>query len=89
MAIKKWNICVKKVYKSQGQDKAYWPSVGELVYFPANGNNKAGFSLELHLLQGTKLYVFENKPKDAGSATGQEGPDQGDAGPVSPDDIPF
>lgn len=81
--IKKWNVCVKKTYQSQGQEKAFWPSVGQLIYFPANGQNKAGFSLDMHMFPNVKLYVFEDKPKEEKVEASAETTE------ISGDDVPF
>ena len=57
--MRRYNICVKKTYKKDGQEKSTWPQVGTLVYFEANGQNKEGYKIELPMFGETVFYVFE------------------------------
>jgi hypothetical protein len=60
-----YNICVKKVYQKDGQEKVFWPNVGSLTYFPPyqDPDKPAGFKLELPIFGDTQFFVFERKPK--------------------------
>ena len=60
---KRYNICVCKVYQSQGQEKKAWPNVGSMVYFPATEGKDERYILELNMFPLTKFYVFDQKPK--------------------------
>ena len=82
MAIKKYNICVKKVYQKDGEEKAFWPSVGTLSYFPATEGKQGGFKLEIPIFGNTQFYVFEVKPKEDKPKV-ETGPE------VNSDDVPF
>ena len=57
--MRRYNICVKKTYKKDGQEKSTWPQVGTLVHFEANGQNKEGYKIELPMFGETVFYVFE------------------------------
>lgn len=67
--IKRFNICTRKTYIDRnGQEKINWLRVGNLVYFPANGDKLDGYKLELYMFPGTTLHVFEDKPRENGEA---------------------
>jgi hypothetical protein len=61
--IKRYNITTCKTYQSQGQEKKYWPNVGQLTYFPAYQDKPEGYRLELNMFPELKLFVFEQKPQ--------------------------
>lgn len=88
--MKRFNIAVKKIYTKDGQEKAFWPSVGTLTHFPAGNGKEEGYRLELPIFGATQFYVFEIKPKDGqtkqapvqtSTPTGSED--------LNPDEIPF
>lgn len=56
--MRKFNINSKKVYTKNGEEKTVWLPVGTLTEFDD------GFGIELNFLPDTKLFVFEQKPKD-------------------------
>lgn len=88
--MKRFNICTKKVYTKDGVEKAFWPSVGTLTYFPPSGEKQGGFRLELPIFGNTQFYVFEQKPKEAPAKPAADPLDTAypqDA--INPDDIPF
>jgi hypothetical protein len=86
--MKRFNICTKKVYSKDGQERAQWNIVGFLIYFPANGDKQAGFKMELNMWPTVPFFVFEQKPKEVKpvadpldmSVPSEE---------ISPDSIPF
>jgi hypothetical protein len=80
MAVKRYNICVKKVYTKDGVEKSFWPSVGQLTFFPAYEDKKAGYKLEIPIFGNTQFHVFEieDKPKPA--------PVEAE---VNPNDVPY
>jgi len=63
--MKRFNICVKKTYTKDGVEKNYWPSVGQLTFFPAYEDKKAGYKLELPIFGNTQFYVFDQEAKKA------------------------
>lgn len=67
---KRFNICTKKTYldSKTGQDKNQWLRVGNLIYFPANGDKEEGYRLELYMFPGTPFSIFPDKPKDGAEA---------------------
>ena len=79
----KYNICVKKVYTKDGVEKAFWPSVGTLTYFPPYQDKQGGFRLELPIFGATQFYVFEQKAKT--TPTSVDYPKES----IDPADIPF
>ncbi len=87
MAIRKWNVCTKESYQSGGQEKSFWPKVGELVLFPPNGTNKGGFQLKLYMFGTVKFYVFEDKKKEDQPAPVE--PTIAPGGEVDAESIPF
>ena len=93
--MRKYDICTKKVYEINGQEKKSWPRVGSLVYFPANGDKPEGYKLELNMYPGTPFFIFEQKPKDGKNPNGTMKPEAVDnaavdaAGDVAPEDLPF
>ena len=62
--MKRFNINTKKVYQKDGEEKVAWNKVGSLVYFPADGDKKAGFKLELNMFPDTAFFVFEDVPRE-------------------------
>ena len=81
MAIKKFNICTKRTYSKNGEEKAFWPNVGTLTLFEASGDKKAGYKLELNMFPGTDFAVFEEKPKESKVSS--------PATEIAPDEIPY
>lgn len=63
--------------------KAFWPSVGRMVFFEARGENRGGYSMELNMFPGTKFYIFENVPKQD---EGYQAPAPDD---ISASDVPY
>ena len=93
--MKKYNICVKKVYVKDGAEKAFWPRVGTLTYFPA-GQYEEGYKLELNMFPDTQFSVFEEKPKEIAKPaelTPEEiasvGADLGAQNGINAGDLPF
>lgn len=96
--MRRFNICTRKTYEKNGEEKAFWPNVGTLVEFDQTENNPdGGFALELNMFPDVKFYVFENKPKDQGQTPPKRMPKskeeqdsiEYDDGEVNPEDIPF
>lgn len=69
MSIKYENVCTKKVYTSNGVEKAQWFIVGTLKTLD-DGKR----FLELNIFPNTPFYIFEQKKKDEASGGGQEVP---------------
>ncbi len=83
--IKKWNICTRKEYGKEGQEKkAYWPNVGSLTFFPAYQDRKEGYKLELNMFPDVQFYVFEQVDREKPKSVKEE-----PEGEISPDDIPY
>lgn len=59
--MKKYDIVTAKKYTKNGEEKTQWNNVGSLVFFPANGDKKEGYALELSMYPETKFMVFEKK----------------------------
>ena len=55
--MKRFKICRKKEYESQGQKKTAWLPVGTILEF-----DNGGLGLELNHTS-EKFYVFEDKPR--------------------------
>jgi hypothetical protein len=62
--MQKFNVCAKKTYTKNGEEKATWPSVGSIVIFPASGDKEEGGILELNMFPGVKFNVFPQKDKN-------------------------
>ena len=85
--MKRYNICVKKIYQKNGEDKATWPSVGTLVHFPAYEDKKEGYKLELPIFGNTVFYVFEQVDKKAQAPV--EKTIEYPVEEVNPNDVPY
>ena len=89
--MRRYNICVKKTYKKDDQEKSTWPQVGTLVHFEANGQNKEGYKIELPMFGETVFYVFEQTergsraPQAPAQPTAPEYPTE----EISADSIPY
>lgn len=100
--IKRYNITTKRTYKDRnGEEKAFWPQIGTLTYFPAYQHQEEGYKIELNMFPATQLYIFEQKDgpkrtdpmkpavlppgKKAANDTEIEYPTE----EINPDDIPF
>lgn len=61
--IRRFNICIKKVFiDKDGNEKKQWLRVGNLTQFPANGDKKEGYKLDLYMFYNTQFTIFEDKP---------------------------
>jgi hypothetical protein len=67
--MKKFNISVPKKYEKNGEEKTAWNNVGTLTYFPANGDKKEGYKLEIPIFGATQFFVFEQKAKEDGEVS--------------------
>ena len=56
--MKLWNICTKKTYEKNGEEKAIWLRVGTL-----KETDQDKKFIELNMFPKESFYVFENKPK--------------------------
>ncbi len=62
--MKRYNVVVKKTYTNKaGEEKSMWPTVGSLVFFPANEDKPDGYKLELNMFPNVRFYVFEQQEK--------------------------
>ena len=90
MAIKRWNLCTKKTYGEGQNAKNFWPNIGTMVYFPANGEKKEGFKIELNMFPALQIYVFENQPKEQRQAATPAPAEYSEPqGEISADSIPY
>ena len=87
MAIKKFNICVRKTYKKGEEEKAFWPNVGSLTIFPAFQDKKEGFKIELNMYPDTQFYVFE--AVERGEIKKKEPVIEYPEEEINPEDVPF
>lgn len=62
--MKRFVIATKDAYQKDGVEKTFWNRVGTLVFFPAEGEKKAGFRLKLFMFPSVDFYVFEDKPRE-------------------------
>ena len=85
--IKHWNVCTKKTYKKGDEERAFWPQVGQLTYFPAYQDRKASFKLELNMHPDTAFYVFEQTKKE--DKPRQESVNEDPQEAISAEDVPF
>jgi hypothetical protein len=60
------NICTKKSYQSNGQEKTFWPIVGSL-----KTTDEGKIFIELNMFPQTAFYVFDRKEKEAPASNGQ------------------
>ena len=60
--MRRFNINSKKTYTKDGAEKTVWLPVGTLTEF-----KDGEFGIELNFLPDTKLYTFEQKPKEQGT----------------------
>lgn len=72
------NICVKKSYTKDGEEKTVWPTVGALKTLD-DGRK----FIDLNIFPDTSFYVFEQKQRE--DKPQQQAPAQ----EIAPDDIPF
>lgn len=79
-AIKRFNICTKKSYKKNEEEKVFWPNVGSLIYFEAQGDRKGGYKLELSMFPNVEFFVFEQVDKNAQPRAEKE---------IQSDDVPY
>ena len=62
--MKIFNICSKKVYTKNDEEKAAWLQVGRLVRFDATEDKPAQMKIELNMFPSQVFYVFEAKERD-------------------------
>ncbi|MES2216666.1 MAG: hypothetical protein V4481_05235 [Patescibacteria group bacterium] len=86
--IKKYNVCTRKTYKKGEEEKVFWPNVGTLTYFPAYGERKGGFKLELNMFPDVAFHVFEAVERGVRKDV-EEKTIQMDEEEVDPADVPF
>lgn len=79
--IKRFNICTRKTYQKDGEEKVQWLRVGNLTHFPANPERDMaeGHKLELYMFPNTQLYIFEDRQRENGEQvidieTGEKAP---------------
>lgn len=65
--MKRFNITTVKTYEKDGQEKKTYPQVGKLIQFPATGDKKESFILELNMFPDVKFGVFPDEPKESKS----------------------
>jgi hypothetical protein len=53
------NICTKKTYQKNGEDKSFWPIVGTL-----KTTDDGKTFIELNMFPNTPFYVFDRKAKE-------------------------
>lgn len=58
--MKIFNICTKRTYQKDGQEKTIWSTVGALKI-----QDSGKQFIELNMFPNTAFYVFEPKPKES------------------------
>jgi len=64
------NICTKKTYQKNGEDKSFWPIVGTL-----KTTDDGKTFIELNMFPNTPFYVFDCKPKEAAKPVNSDADD--------------
>jgi len=76
--MKRFNICKKMEYISNGEKKTFWERVGTMVEFQKEDGSSSRI-IEIPAI-GLKANVFEEKPKVKTSDISDD---------INPDDLPF
>lgn len=90
--MRKFNITTQTTYTKNREEKKSYPQVGKLTHFPANGDKKEGYIMELYMYPNTKFFVFEDTPKTVQQGQNLQQAEQalmGNSNEIDLTDIPF
>ena len=66
--MKRYNVCTKSTYQVGKEIRQRWNQVGSMVEFSkADGDDRDGHILELHMHPETKFYLLKQEPPEPGS----------------------